>query len=292
MNILITGSNGQLGSEFQELAAGYPAFRFFFTDKDDLDVTSGEAIYKYIKKNQVNCLINCVGYTAVDRAEDDRAAASLLNTAAAKFMAEATARAGVLMVHISTDYVFEGKGFRPYTENDTASPKTIYGKTKLEGEIEVIFNAKKALIIRTSWLYSSHGNNFVKTILKKAHSEKELRVVFDQIGTPTYARDLAGVILAMIPRLPAKMRTEVYNFSNEGVASWYDFAKAIVDHGKLDCKLIPVLSRDIQAPAIRPHFSVLDKSRIKRDFGVDIPHWHDSLLECLEKIRQSTYLVR
>ena len=285
MNVLVTGSNGQLGSEIRGLAPEYAGFRFFFTDKDELDVTNGEAVSRFLKKNSIACLINCVGYTAVDKAEGDRAGASLLNTMAARILAESTAKAGAMMVHVSTDYVFEGKGFRPYTENDTANPKTIYGKTKLEGEIEVIFNAKKALIIRTSWLYSSHGNNFLKTILEKCRTEQELRVVYDQVGTPTYARDLARAILEIIPGVPPKMRGEVYNFSNEGVASWYDFAKAILEIGGINCKLVPVLSKDIQAAATRPHYSVLDKSRLKKDFGLEIPHWRDSLVECMQKMR-------
>lgn len=284
MNLLVTGSNGQLGSEFRDLAPAYPAFRFFFTDKEELDVTDGEAVLRYLKKQGIDCLVNCVGYTAVDRAEDDRAGASLLNTLAARVLAEATAKAGAIMVHVSTDYVFEGKGFRPYTEGDTANPKTIYGKTKLEGEIEVIFNAKKALIIRTSWLYSTYGHNFLKTILEKCRTEKELRVVYDQVSTPTYARDLAKAILDIIPRVPQKIRAEVYNYSNEGVGSWYDFAKAILEISGLDCKLVPVLSKDIQAAAIRPHYSVLDKSRIKKDFQLEIPHWRDSLRECMQKV--------
>jgi dTDP-4-dehydrorhamnose reductase len=286
MNILVTGSNGQLGSELRDLGPAYPDFRFFFTDKEDLDVTSGDAVYKYLKKNDIGCLINCVGYTAVDLAEDDREGAALLNTAAAKSMAEATARTHALMVHVSTDYVFEGKGFRPYTENDTASPRTIYGKTKLEGEIEVIFNAKRSVIIRTSWLYSSHGSNFVKTILGKAATEKELRVVYDQVGTPTYAADLARAILHMIPRLPSRVRGEIYNYSNEGVASWFDFAKAILDFSGADCRLLPVLTKDIEAAAARPHYSVLNKDRIKREFGLDIPYWRDSLKACLGKLKE------
>jgi dTDP-4-dehydrorhamnose reductase len=284
MNILVTGSNGQLGSEIRDLAPEYSAFGFFFTDKKELDVTNGEAVHRFMKKNGVSCLINCVGYTAVDQAEDDRPGASLLNILAARSLAEASAKVGAMMVHVSTDYVFDGKGSKPYTESDTANPRTIYGKTKLEGEIEVIFNARKALIIRTSWLYSEYGNNFLKTILEKCRTEKELRVVFDQVGTPTYARDLARAVLDIIPRVPQKMRAEVYNFSNEGVASWYDFAKAVLEIGGIKCKLVPVLSKEIQAAAQRPHYSVLDKTRIKRDFGLTIPHWRDSLAECMQKI--------
>ncbi|MEE4176879.1 MAG: dTDP-4-dehydrorhamnose reductase, partial [Bacteroides sp.] len=261
MNILITGSNGQLGSEFRELAPSSPQHQFFFTDVEELDVTNPDKVYKYMKANKIECVVNCVGYTQVDKAEDDRPQATLLNATATKYLAEASSRVGAMLVHISTDYVFEGKNFKPYTENDTANPKSIYGKSKLDGEIEVMFNAKRAIIIRTSWLYSASGHNFVKTILEKAKTEKELKVIFDQIGTPTYARDLAKVILEIIPKVPSKVRGEIYNFSNEGVASWYDFAKAIIEIKGLDCKVIPVLTKDFPQNAQRPQYSVLNKSR-------------------------------
>lgn len=281
MNILVTGSDGQLGSEIKDLAVSYSDYTFFFTDKEQLDVTDQEQVQKFFKKNAIGCLINCAGYTAVERAEENLAQATLLNATAAKFLAAASAKAGALMIHISTDYVFDGKQHKPYTEGDTANPKTVYGKSKLDGEIEVIFNANRALIIRTSWLFSAHGLNFVKTVISKAQTEDELRVVFDQVGTPTYASDLARAILDIIPKVPAKVRAEVYNYSNEGVASWYDFAKAIIDLKQLDCLVVPILSKDINSKAQRPHYSILDKSKIKRDFGLEIPHWRDSLRECV-----------
>ncbi len=284
MNILITGSNGQLGAEFKDLEAAFSKHSFFFTDINNLDVTDADKVNKFIKSNKIECVINCVGFTQVDRAEEDRARAILLNSTATKYIAEATAAYGALMVHISTDYVFDGKNHKPYTENDTANPKSIYGKSKLDGEIEVMFNAKRAIIIRTSWLYSSYGHNFVKTILEKAKTEKELRVVFDQIGTPTYARDLAKAILEIIPKIPAKVRGEIYNYSNEGVASWYDFACAITDIKGLGCRLVPVLTKDYQQVAQRPLYSVLNKSHIKKDFGIEIPYWRDSLRDCLAKL--------
>jgi dTDP-4-dehydrorhamnose reductase len=281
MNILVTGSDGQLGNEFKDLAISYPDYTFIFTDKEQLDVTDQEQVQKFFKKNAIGCLINCAGYTSVEAAEDDQAQATLLNATAAKFLASASARAGALMIHISTDYVFDGKQHKPYTEGDTANPKTIYGKSKLDGEIEVIFNAKRALIIRTSWLFSAHGVNFVKTVINKAKTEDEIRVVFDQVGTPTYASDLARAILDIIPRVPAKVRAEVYNYSNEGVASWYDFAKAVIDLKQIDCCVVPILSKDINSKAQRPHYSILNKSKIKKDFGLEIPHWRDSLRECV-----------
>lgn len=284
MNILITGCNGQLGSEFRALANDYKAFKFFFTDIAELNVTDTDQISKFVKANKIETLINCVAYTAVDKAENEKSEAALLNSTAIKNIAQICNSANVLLIHYSTDYVFDGKNYRPYTENDTAAPKSIYGKTKLDGEIEVIFNAKRAIIIRTSWLYSSWGNNFVKTIAEKAKTLKEVKVVSDQVGTPTYAADLAKATLEIIPKVSQKIRTEIYNYSNEGVASWYDFAKAIVDIQKLDCKVTPIPTKDYPTTAQRPHYTVLDKSRIKKDFGITIPHWYDSLQVCLSKI--------
>ena len=282
MNILVTGGNGQLGSELKDLSVGYPSYHFIFADKEELDITQVEVVQKFLKKNKVECVINCAGYTAVESAEDNQDRATLVNATAVRYLAEATAKTGALLIHISTDYVFDGKHFRPYTEQDKANPKTVYGKTKFDGEIEVIFNAKRALIIRTSWLYSAHGSNFVKTVIDKAQKDDELRVVFDQTGTPTYAADLARAILDIIPKVPPRIRTEVYNYSHEGVASWYDFAKTIVELRGIDCKITPILSKEIQTKAIRPHYSVLDKSRIKKDFDLVIPHWRDGLIRCLE----------
>ncbi|MFP4288051.1 MAG: dTDP-4-dehydrorhamnose reductase [Bacteroidales bacterium] len=282
MNILITGSNGQLGSEFRQLESKYKEHKFFFTDVDDLDITDADASAKFVKNNGIQVCVNCAGYTAVDKAENDKIQAMLVNATAVKNLAIACAKANALFVHISTDYVFEGKNYKPYTENDTASPKSIYGKTKLDGEIEVIFNAKRALIFRTSWLYSSFGNNFVKTMVEKGKSLGELRVVYDQIGSPTYAADLAQAILSIMEKVPSKMRTEIYNFSNEGIASWYDFAKAIFDIKNIDCNVVPVPSKEYKTDAVRPFYSILDKSKIKKDFGLTIPYWRDSLKRCLD----------
>jgi dTDP-4-dehydrorhamnose reductase len=285
MNILVTGSQGQLGSEIKELAKDYPSYNFFFTDIKELDITNEEQIAKYTKANKIETLINCAAYTAVDKAESDKQQAMLVNATAAKYLAQVCGRSNILLIHISTDYVFEGKSFKPYTENDTASPKSIYGKTKLDGEIEVIFNAKRALIFRTSWLYSTYGNNFVKTIAEKAKTSKELKVVFDQIGSPTYAADLAKAILDIIPKVPSKIRTEIYNFSNEGVASWYDLAKAIVEIKNYECKVEPILSKDFPTDAQRPFYTVLNKTRVKKDFGIEIPYWRTSLEKCLQKLK-------
>jgi dTDP-4-dehydrorhamnose reductase len=284
MNILITGSQGQLGSELRELETAYPQYKFFFTDINELDITNEASIEKFVKTKKIETIINCAAYTAVDKAESDKQHAMLINATAVKYLAQVCGRENVLLIHISTDYVFEGKSFKPYTENDTASPKSIYGKTKLDGEIEVIFNAKRALIFRTSWLYSAYGNNFIKTIANKAKTTKDLRVVFDQIGTPTYAADLAKALLDIIPKVPSKIRTEIYNYSNEGVASWYDVAQAIIEIKKLDCNVEAILSKDYPTDAQRPFYAVLNKARIKKDFGITIPHWRVSLIKCLEKL--------
>jgi len=284
MNILVTGSNGQLGSELRELEKQYKQYKFFFTDFHELDITNAEKTMQFVKSNKIETVINCAGFTAVDAAEAQKSEAALINATGAKNLAQACAKVNALLIHISTDYVFEGRSFKPYTENDTAGPKTTYGKTKLDGEIEVIFNAKRALIFRTSWLYSSYGRNFIKTIVEKAEVEKELKVVYDQVGNPTYAGDLAKAILDIIPKVPQKIRTEIYNYSNEGVASWYDLAHAIIRIKNIDCQLKPVLSKEFPSEAVRPHYSVLNKARVKNEFGISIPHWRDSLEKCLEKL--------
>ncbi|TVQ84294.1 MAG: dTDP-4-dehydrorhamnose reductase [Bacteroidetes bacterium] len=284
MNILVTGSNGQLGSELRELEKQYKQYKFFFTDFHELDITNAEKTMQFVKSNKIETVVNCAGFTAVDAAEAQKSEAALINATGAKNLAQACAKVNALLIHISTDYVFEGRSFKPYTENDTAGPKTTYGKTKLDGEIEVIFNAKRALIFRTSWLYSSYGRNFIKTIVEKAKAEKELKVVYDQVGNPTYAGDLAKAILDIIPKVPQKIRTEIYNYSNEGVASWYDLAHAIIRIKNIDCQLKPVLSKEFPSEAIRPHYSVLNKARVKNEFGISIPHWRDSLEKCLEKL--------
>ncbi|TVR42053.1 MAG: dTDP-4-dehydrorhamnose reductase [Bacteroidia bacterium] len=286
MNILVTGSNGQLGCELRELAKSYGQFVFVFTDKPELDITSEQALKKFFKQNKIDCVINCAGFTAVDGAEDDIAGAKELNTRGAGLLASACTEAGALIIHISTDYVFDGQvGCRPYRESDVARPRSVYGKSKLEGELEMLFNAQRSLIIRTSWLYSSFGHNFVKTILNKAKTEQELRVVYDQIGAPTYAADLAKTILDMLPDIPPKIRGKIYNYSNEGVCSWYDFAHAIIEMEGLQCHLKPVLTAEFKQRAQRPHYSVLDKTAIKTDYLIDIPHWRDGLRRCLEAMR-------
>jgi len=285
-NVLITGSNGQLGSEIRAIASQYKEYNFIFTDIQELDITDKKQIEKIMKSKDINCVINCAAYTAVDNAEKEIEKARLLNKTAVLNLAEATTQNKALLVHISTDYVFDGKNCKPYTETDNTNPRCIYGKSKLEGEIEVVFNASKAIIIRTSWLYSSYGNNFVKTIISKGKEKGLLNVVYDQVGTPTYANDLAHAILQIIPQFNSSNKTEIYNYSNEGAISWYDFAKAIIEINKIKCNIIPIESKCYPTPAARPFYSVLNKSKIKNDFKLQIPYWKDSLINCLSKINE------
>ena len=284
MNILITGANGQLGSEIRELAPLYTNLNFTFTDIDELDITNYHALEKFFTKNKFECFINCAGYTAVDKAETEKDKATLINATAVKYLAEFSAKQNALFVHVSTDYVFDGRNFKAYLESDLTNPKSVYGKTKLDGEVEVIFNSQKAIIFRTSWLYSSFGSNFVKTILRAAKEKESLNVVNDQIGSPTYARDLAQAILDIVPNYKANNKFEIFNYSNEGVASWYDFAKEIVENANLKCAINPIETKEYPTPAMRPIFSVLSKSKIRKQFNMTIPHWKDSLKDCLKKL--------
>lgn len=284
MQILVTGSNGQLGNELRDISSQHSNYEFIFTDIEELDITSEDAVKDFFNGHKIDCVINCAGYTAVELAESDQSGANLLNARAVGYLADTAASHGAVLFHISTDYVFDGKNHRPYTEQDTPSPLSSYGKSKLNGELELIFNPGKNIILRTSWLYSSYGHNFVKTILGKAANGDEIRVVYDQIGTPTYAADLAAAILFVIPRLPSKFRSVIYNYSNEGVASWYDFAHAILEFKGLNNKIVPVLSREFKTAAARPLYSVLDKARFRKDFDSGIPHWRDGLRRCLEKM--------
>jgi dTDP-4-dehydrorhamnose reductase len=284
MNILITGAKGQLGSEIKELSPLYKDLKFTFTDVEELDITNYDALGKYFSKNKFDCIINCAGFTAVDKAESEKASAILLNATAVKYLAEYSSGQNALFVHVSTDYVFDGKNCKPYVEGDMTNPKTVYGKSKLDGEVEVIFNAQKAIIFRTSWLYSSYGSNFVKTILRIAKEKGELRVIDDQVGSPTYAGDLAKAILDIVPTYKAESKSEIFNYSNEGVASWYDFAKEITEIANIKCDITPIETKDYPTPAARPLYSVLNKSKIRKQFNLVIPYWKDSLKECIKKI--------
>lgn len=281
-NILITGSNGQLGSEIRSLAATI-SDNFLFTDIDELDITDPEAIDSFISDNKIDIVINCAAYTNVEGAEDDFSTAETINHHAVVYLAKSVERHGATLIHISTDYVFDGKSNIPYIESHPTSPIGVYGESKLRGEKGVIQNTSRYIIIRTSWLYSSWGNNFVKTMLRLSRERERLTVVFDQVGTPTYAADLAKGVLEIIDR-GLTDQYGVYHFSNEGVSSWYDFAKAIVELSGEGCPIEPVHSSEFPSKVSRPHFSVLDKTKFKRCFKIEIPHWRESLKRCLETL--------
>ncbi len=285
ISILITGSNGQLGSEFQELSSVYRSMAFDFIDVEDLDLTDKDSVEEFFKKNCYDYVINCAAYTAVDKAESDEETAIRVNADAVGLLGEVTARYDTRVIHVSTDYVFDGTANRPYAENDKVNPVSAYGRSKLKGEKLLSENNPDSIIIRTAWLYSRFGNNFVKTMLRLGKERDELRVVFDQVGSPTYAADLAEAILTIINKTEAgknKFVPGTYHFSNEGVISWYDFAYHILDLSVTECKMIPVLSEEYPAPAPRPAYSVLNKGKIKEIYGIDIPYWYESLKKMLD----------
>jgi len=283
-NVLVTGSNGQLGSELKALASNDT--HFFFTDKENLDITNQDALKAYIEINYITAIINCAAYTAVDKAEDDTVQADNINHIAVKYLAQIAKDKELPLIHISTDYVFDGRHYKPYIESDTTNPNTIYGKTKLDGErIIQEINPKNTIIIRTSWVYSAYGNNFVKTMLRLGKERDFLNVIFDQVGSPTYAKDLAKAILDILPKIDND-KVEIYHYSNEGVCSWYDFAKSIFTLSNLDCHVNPIETKDYPTPAARPHYSLLNKAKIKNDFSITIPHWEQSLKRCLENLEK------
>ncbi len=319
MNILVTGAKGQLGNELKLLGKKYPGYalnpasafpaacrgvseqknknsawigessrfnaRFFnFTDIEELDITDPVAISEFFHAHHPEVVINCAAYTAVDKAEQEPDLAMKINALAVAHLSDACSKNNSLLLHISSDYVFNGKNFRPYIETDQPDPVSSYAKSKLAGEEEMIRHCKNGIIIRTSWLYSSFGNNFVKTILRLSKEKKILNVVFDQIGCPTYARDLAGTILKIIPELRDHKGVEIFHYANEGVTSWYDFAKRITEFAGYDIKINPIETKDYPLPASRPFYSVLNKSKIKSRFTIEIPYWKDSLEVCLKKL--------
>lgn len=272
---LVVGANGQLGNELRLLLQE----QALYVDKDELDITDQQAVQNFFAANNIKAIINCAAYTAVDKAENDVELATQINVEGPKNLA----LTGVPLIHISTDYVFDGKSYRPYIETDKPNPTSVYGVTKLAGEQAVLEHAKTAIIIRTAWLYSTFGNNFVKTMQRLGSERSELKVVFDQIGSPTYARDLAIAIVAILPQIKANSK-EIYHFSNEGVCSWYDFATEIMRLSALDCKVLPIEGKDYPTPAARPFYSVLNKSKIKQDFDISINHWQESLQTCLKNL--------
>ena len=282
-NILVTGSNGQLGSEIREISDRYENYNFIFTDVEELDLTISEDIVSFFTDNKIDVCVNCAAYTAVDKAEDEIELAMLVNSTAVENLSKVCKNNGTLLFHISTDYVFNGKHFMPYVETDTVSPDSQYGLSKLKGEEAVMLNCDKAIIVRTSWLYSSHGNNFVKTLIKLGNERDQLSVVSDQVGTPTYAADLAEAIMVMIASFDETKPKEIYHFSNEGAISWYDFGKAIMKLSNIECAINPIDSKDYPSKANRPFYSVLSKSKIKKHYGVNVPYWEDSLRRMIIK---------
>ncbi len=289
MNILITGANGQLGNEMRTLSARHAQHTYFFTDVEELDITSREAVNRFVKDNAIDIIVNCAAYTNVDKAESDEVLAHKINALAVENLGVSGAR----VIHVSTDYVFSGDACVPYEETDKVAPRTAYGRTKLAGEELLQVVCPEAIIIRTAWLYSTFGNNFVKTMLRLGQEREALGVVFDQIGSPTYAADLAMAIFAAIES--PEWHAGVYHFTNEGVCSWYDFTHEIFARAQAllstdaaqriaQCNLRPILSSEYQYQTPRPHFSVLNKSKIKQTFDIAIPHWTEALQVCLEKL--------
>lgn len=284
--ILITGANGQLGSEMRRLGEVSPN-TYIYTDVAELDITNGDAVAAFVKENAVDIIVNCAAYTNVDKAESDEATAELINATAVENLAKAMKAVNGTLFHISTDYVFGNEGNTPRTEDMPLNPLGVYGRTKLRGEQAVAAVGCKAIIIRTAWLYSEFGNNFLKTMLRLTAEREQLNVVFDQVGTPTYAGDLALAIFSIIEGGVYEGNEGVYHFSNEGVCSWYDFATEIaIAAGNTACKVQPCHSSEFPSPVTRPAFSVLDKSKIKNTFGIEIPHWRDSMLYCIKRLKQ------
>lgn len=283
--ILVTGSNGQLGSELRELSEKYP-FEFVFTDIDNLNLLDEPATKTFFSKNSFGYIINCAAYTAVDKAEEEKDICRKVNADAVRIVASAAKSQNARLIHISTDYVFDGEFNQPIDESATPNPLSVYGTTKLEGERHVTETLDNAYILRTAWVYSTHGKNFVKTIANLAKQRPELTVVADQFGSPTYARDLASAIMTIISNIEGKIvdKPGTYHYSNEGAITWYDFAMFINDHFGFSCKIRPIKTTEYKTAAMRPKFSVLDKTKYKATFDTDVPHWSHSLKECLNKI--------
>ena len=284
--ILVTGANGQVGQCFQQLAAQYPQWQFIFNDFPELDITDRKGVRRFFYEKNINWCVNCAAYTAVDKAESEPSLARKINVLGAKHLAEACAARGIPLVHLSTDYVYHNHQNTPFREGDPVSPKSVYARTKLAGDRAAMKANPLSMVVRTSWVYSPFGNNFVKTLLRLGAERPSLNVVFDQIGTPTYAPDLATAILQVIQKVERKEVSRenlggIWHYSNEGVTSWYDFAKAVFEIKKMVCRVNPIETKDFPTPAQRPPFSLLNKAKIKAAFGFEIPHWRESLEKCL-----------
>lgn len=293
--ILVTGSSGQLGQSLKMITKEYPDYDFIFAQREQLDLSNGKSITEFFKQNKFDLIINCAAYTAVDKAESEPELADKINHQAVKQLAELAQQHNTRLIHISTDYVFNGTQYRPYIETDNVAPQSVYGETKLKGEQALLaIMPNNALIIRTSWVYSEYGNNFVKTMLRLGKERDALNVIFDQVGTPTYAHDLAQAIMAIVNNhtfKQANVNSEIYHYSNEGVCSWYDFAKTIFELNNVSCDVSPIETKDYPTPAIRPHYSLLNQAKIKQSYKLTIPYWKNSLKQCLNKLAQQEHVA-
>lgn len=287
-NVLVTGSNGQLGSELKRATKNHEEnLNFIFTDVAELDITNRQAVDQFVKDNKIKYIINCAAYTAVDKAEDDADLCAKINKDAVENLGLAATNNNAKVIHISTDYVFDGTNNKPYIESDSVSPKSVYGKTKQEGENILLKTCPQSIIIRTAWLYSIFGNNFVKTMIKLGNERDSLNVVADQTGTPTNAADLATAIVKILDHCEAyQFDSGIYHYSNEGVTTWFDFTKSIHKHAQITCDVKPITTDQYPTRAARPQYSVLDKTKIKSTFNIEIPQWEDSLKKCIEDLNQ------
>ncbi len=289
VKVLVTGSNGQLGSEIRAISSQYPRLDITFTDIDELDITDSLAVDNFTKELNSNFIINCAAFTAVDKAETEIELATKLNSTAPEILANSCKEIGCKLIHISTDYVFDGKSQTPYTEESPTNPTSQYGISKLKGDIAVL-NSGIGMVIRTSWLYSSFGSNFVKTIIRNGKIKPELRVVSDQVGSPTYARDFANSILEIVSLGDKRFIPEIFHYSNEGVCSWYDFACEIIKQAKIDCKVVPIGTIDYPLPAKRPMYSAFSKNKIRQHYNLEIPQWNDSLDNCIKILKTEGFI--
>ena len=287
MNILVTGCYGQLGTEMQKIASRELSHQWFFTDVDTLDICNAIAVEQYIADHHIDYCVNCAAYTAVDRAEDDARLAERINVFASKILAESCLKHHTALIHVSTDYVFDGKGERPYREDDPTGPVSVYGHTKLDGENAIRVSGCNYIIIRTAWLYSSIGKNFVKTMLQLADNRDSINVVCDQKGTPTWAGDLAQAIMLLIQHYGINLVHETFHFTNEGITTWDEFARAIFEIAHKNCLVNSITTDQYPTRATRPAYSVLDKTKIKTVLGMEIPYWKDSLAKCIEELNKT-----